>query len=290
MYEGRIFRPPSEAKSLILQITVGCRHNACTFCSMYKEKQFRIKSQTELVAIIKAAKQEFPLTEKIFLADGDALTVETPLLCAIVQELYQKFPQLKRVSAYASPKDVLAKSSDELSKLKDCGLDMLYLGVESGSARVLHAIRKGVTPLELIEAGQRVVHSGLKLSTTVIIGLGGKEHWEEHARETAKVVSEVQPNYLGALTLMLERDAPLYQAVQNGAFQMLTPLECLVELRLMLSSIEVSDCVFRSNHASNYLALKGNLPRDKASLLRAIDQILVDNHWEQLAPEWRRGL
>ncbi|AET70933.1 Fe-S oxidoreductase [Desulfosporosinus orientis DSM 765] len=289
-YEGTIYRPPSEAKSLILQISVGCKHNACTFCTMYKDKKFRIKSRAEITEIINAARDQDSGTERIFLADGDAIAVDTPLLIEILDRLYNTFPQLKRVGIYGGPKDILAKSPKELADLKEHGLHIVYLGVESGNEEILQAVCKGVTADQMIAAGQKVKASGLTLSCTIIIGLGGKTLSQAHAMDTARVVSEIDPEYLGALTLMLEPDAPLAQAIREGSFQLLNPFESLIELRTLLAALNVSHCVFRSNHASNYLPLRATLPEDRRELLETMDHIINNRSTERLRPEYWRGL
>ena len=289
-YEGIIYRPPSEGSSLILQVTVGCRHNQCTFCSMYKGKSFRIKGREEIMGVIEAGARQYPFAERIFLADGDALTLDTELLLDILKELYRQFPHLKRVGIYGGPKDILDKSLEELKLLYQKGLGIVYLGVESGSSILLDQIRKGVTPEEMITAGQRIVTSGLKLSCTVILGLGGMEHSQEHALDTAKVISAINPHYLGALTLMLEPEAPLSRHIKTGNFRLLSPWEVLQELQLMIQHLDVQNCVFRSNHASNYLSLKANLPSEKESLLATLARVIEENREEHLRPETWRGL
>lgn len=289
-YEGVIYRPPSEGSSLILQMTVGCRHNQCTFCSMYKGKSFRIKGREEIMGVIEDGAHQHPFAERIFLADGDALTLDTELLLDILKELYQLFPRLRRVGIYGGPKDILDKSLEELKLLYQQGLGIVYLGVESGSPTVLDQIRKGVTPTEMIRAGQRIVTSGLKLSCTVVLGLGGQELSEEHALGTAKVLSAINPHYLGALTLMLEREAPLSRHVQTGDFRLLNPWEVLQELQLMIQDLDVQDCVFRSNHASNYLSLKANLPSEKEVLLTTLARVIGESREDHLRPETWRGL
>jgi radical SAM superfamily enzyme YgiQ (UPF0313 family) len=257
---------------------------------MYKEKRFRIKSREEIMSVIKAGVQQHPFAERIFLADGDALTLDTELLLEILKELYQRFPHLKRVGIYGGPKDILEKSLEELKLLKQLGLGMVYLGVESGSSVVLDQIRKGVTPEEMITAGQRIVASGLKLSATVILGLGGKEHSKEHALDTAKVISAIHPHYLGALTLMLEHEAPLSRLVEMGNFKLLNPWEVLQELQLIIQNLDVQNCIFRSNHASNYLPLKANLPSEKETLLATLAHVIGQNRADHLRHESWRGL
>jgi len=289
-YEGNIYRPPSEAKSFILQITVGCRHNACTFCSMYKDKSFRIKTRAEINEIINIAQAQDSDAERIFLADGDAIAVDTSLLIEILDQLYEKFPRLKRVGIYGGPKDILAKSPQELAELKAHGLHIVYLGVESGNEDILRSVCKGVTTQQMVEAGQKAKASGLILSCTVIIGLGGKARSHEHAIDTAKVISRIDPQYLGALTLMIEPKAPLAKAIERGTFQLLTPFESLTELRTLLGALNVSHCVFRSNHASNYLPLRATLPQDRDNLLQTLDSVINNQATERLRPDYWRGL
>lgn len=289
-YEGMIYRPPSEAKSLILQITVGCKHNACTFCTMYKEKSFRIRSRTEIQDILMTAQTNERDAERIFLADGDAISIDSELLIEILDQLYKRFPRLKRVGIYGGPKDILAKSPQELADLKTHGLTMVYLGVESGNDEILASVCKGVTSDQMIAAGQRLKASGLLLSCTIIIGLGGKALSQEHALDTARVISAIDPQYLGALTLMLEPDAPLTKSIERGTFQILTPLESLTEIHTLLKHLNVTQCIFRSNHASNYLALRATLPNDRDQVLKTLANIIETNAFERLRPEGWRGL
>lgn len=289
-YEGTIYRPPSEASSIILQVTVGCKHNACTFCSMYKDKSFRIRARAEINEIITTAHQQDPNAERIFLADGDALAVDSVLLMEILDQLYEKFPRLKRVGIYGGPKDILAKSPQELADLKTHGLSIVYLGVESGHDGILKSVGKGVTAEQMIAAGQKLKASGLTLSCTVIIGLGGKALSHEHAVETARVISLINPQFLGALTLMLEPRAPLAKEIQHGTFQLLSPFESLFELRTLLDLLEVTHCVFRSNHASNYLPLRATLPDERTNLLKTLDSVLDSQSTDRLRPDYWRGL
>ncbi len=289
-YEGAIYRPPSEAGSLILQITVGCRHNACTFCGVFKDKRFRIKSEQEIEEIILTALAHYPDAERIFLADGDALTVETSVLVKILDQLYRDFSRLERVGIYGGPKDIQLKSIEELKELKEHGLNIVYLGVESGSARILKTVHKGVTPEEMIAAGQKVIASGLLLSCTVIIGLGGKAYSQEHAIETAKVASAINPHYLAGLTLMVKPEAPIMRSVQKGELELLSPLEALSEIKTLVEHLQVTDCIFRCNHASNYLPLKATLPQERAMLISIIDKVIKSNQTGQLRSESSRAL
>jgi len=289
-YEGNIYRPPSEANSLILQITVGCRHNACTFCTMFKDKTFRIKSRAEIFEIITIAQAHEPDAEQIFLADGDALVVDSLLLIEILDHLYEKFSRLQRVGIYGGPKDILAKSPEELAALKAHGLTLVYLGVESGNPGILRSVGKGVTPEQMITAGQKIRESGLALSCTVIIGLGGKARTHEHALDTARVISAIDPPYLGALTLMVEPTAPINKAIKRGIFQLITPLESLTEIRTLIEHLNVTHCVFRCNHASNYLPLRATLPADRDEILETLDNVIENQSLERLRPESWRGL
>ncbi|MFZ3132110.1 MAG: radical SAM protein [Desulfosporosinus sp.] len=289
-YEGAIYRPPSEAGSLILQLTVGCRHNACTFCSVYKDKRFRIKSEQEIEEIILTALAYYPDAERIFLADGDALTIETSILVKILDQLYRGFSRLERVGIYGGPKDIQRKSIEELKELKEHGLNIVYLGVESGSARILKAVHKGVTPEEMIAAGQKVMASGLLLSCTVIIGLGGKAYSQEHAIETAKVANAINPHYLAGLTLIVMPEAPIIRSVQKGELELLSPFESLSEIKTLVEHLQVTDCIFRCNHPSNYLPLKATLPQEGAMLISIIDKVIKSNQTGQLRSEGSRAL
>lgn len=257
---------------------------------MYKGKPYRQKKREEIEEIIKEGVSLYPLAERIFLADGDALALDTELLLDILEKLYTHFPRLKRVGIYGGPKDILAKSPEELSLLKQHGLNIVYLGIESGSAEVLKQIKKGATPQEMILAGKRIVASGILLSCTVISGIGGKEYSTVHAIETAKVVSAIDPHYLGTLTLMLEPEAPLLRQVKAGYFQLLNPWEILQELELIIKNLDVTNCIYRSNHASNYLMLKAHLPEDKEKLLATLANVIEQNRAELLRPETWRGL
>ncbi|MBE6067669.1 MAG: B12-binding domain-containing radical SAM protein [Clostridium lundense] len=276
-YEGVVYRPPSEAYSLIVQATVGCAHNKCTFCSMYKDKQFKIRSLEDIFIDLEMGRSYYKRVDKIFLADGDALVLKTENLKSILRKIRELFPECTRVGIYGTPGDILRKSIDELKELKSEGLGIVYLGVESGSNLILQNIKKGVTAEEMIQAGKKIKESGLTLSVTLISGLGGKENLEEHAKESAKVISEINPDYLGLLTLMFESETPLYKEVQEGNFKLLQPSEIMMETKLLIENSKVTNCVFRSNHASNYVSLKGTLPEDKENLLNKINSVLQGN-------------
>lgn len=289
-YDYPLYRPPSEAYSLILQVTIGCLHNACTFCSMYRTKSYQEKSWSEIQTLINDTASAYPRTRRIFLADGDALALPTNILADTLEMLYAKFPSLERVSIYGGPLDVLRKSPEELRLLRKKGLQLVYLGIESGSAQILKLVNKGVSPAEMIEAGKKVRQSGMLLSATVISGLGGKGLWQEHALETAKVVSAINPDYLGFLTLSIQREAPLSRQVAGGEFILLTPWEILQEMELFLQNVQVEDCIFRSNHASNYFGLGGVLNRDRDELLRRVAVYLADPRIKALPADNNRIL
>ena len=286
-YEGTVYRPPSEAYSLIVQVTIGCSHNGCTFCGMYKDKKFRIRELKDIIFDLEQAKLDYGVVNRIFLADGDALVLETSKLKMILLKIKELFPGCQRVGIYGTPNDVLAKSLDDLRMLKALGIGILYLGVESGSNEILKSINKGVTAEKLIMAGRKVKESGIKLSTTLISGIGGREKIRENAIESAKLISAINPDYVGFLTLMLETGTPIYKDIQNNIFHVLTPEEVMQELREFLENVEVTNCIFRSNHASNYMSLSGTLPVDKNRMLAEIDFALKSKH-EYKQEEYRR--
>jgi len=270
-YEGNVFRPPSEAYSLIVQATIGSAHNDCTFCSMYKDKKFRVRNIEEVLEDFDLARNRYRRIEKVFLADGDALVLPNKDLMRILDKIRITLPECERVGIYAAPHDILRKSLSELEELRDNGLGIAYMGVESGSADILKAIKKGVTPDEMVAACQKLNAAGIQSSVTFISGIGGKDHWKEHAVESGKIISAMEPDYVGLLTLMVEPMAPLYKDIRQGKFELLSPEEVLVETAELIKNINLNKkCVFRSNHASNYLSLRGDLPKDKERLLKTI--------------------
>lgn len=271
-YEGSLYRPPSEAYSLIVQATLGCTHNKCTFCSMYKDKSFRVRSTEDIIEDFRIGREKYKLVNRIFIADGDALVIKTEELVKILKYIKANFPECERIGIYGSPKAILTKTKEELEILKDLGLGIVYLGVESGSDKILKAINKGVTREEMVKAGRRVVESGINLSTTLISGLGGRADSLEHAKESASIINEIKPQYVGLLTLIVEEGVPLYDDVKSGKFSLLTPKEVLLETKEMVKNINVDNCVFRSNHASNYVPLRGTLAKDKDLILAQIDE------------------
>ncbi len=272
-YEGMVYRPPSEARSLIVQVTIGCAHNACTFCTMYKDKQFRIRDKEEVLADFQEAYDRYGEgIDRIFLADGDALRVETQDLLEILTFVRRHFPYA-RITSYGAPKDVLDKSLEELKALHEAGLSMIYMGAESGDDVVLREICKGVNAKEMTSAARRLKEAGFLLSLTLISGLGGKERLTEHATESAKLISQIQPDYLGFLTLMLEESAPIMKPIKEGSFQLLEPEDVVEEMLLFLSKVDSPGTVFRSNHASNYISLRGTLNQDKERMIEQLKQV-----------------
>lgn len=286
-YEGTIYRPPGEWKSYLLQVTVGCSHNACTFCGMYKDKRYRVRPLEEIYEDIALARAAYGDVNRVFLCDGDAAAMDTGELLAVLERLYETFPTLERVNAYAGPVSALAKSHEELRALREAGLVRLYLGVESGSDGVLRAVHKGVDAAGMLEAGRRLVSAGFDLWTMVLIGLAGPgEASRAHALDTAAMVNAMGPRHLSALTYIPERGTVLGRAVERGEFQLLTAREALEETRLLLERLEVDPLHFTSDHASNYLPLKGGLPGDRARLLSLLDQALAGARGVR-AEQWR---
>lgn len=268
--EGNVFRPPSEAYSFILRVTIGCSHNACTYCNMYRSVKFRTRPMDEITAQINAAKPYAQHIRRIFLADGNALVLATDKLLAILIALKQAFPRLQRVSCYAGPRDMLNKTPAELIALREAGLKLVYYGLESGDEAVLREVNKGVSAAEAIEAGQRIVAAGIKLSVMVIAGLGGKENSSRHAANTARAINAIRPHMLSALTLMLYRGSELLEQFERGEFTPLPPAGIMGELYELVNGIELppdSHCLFRSNHSSNHIALSATLPKGKERLL-----------------------
>jgi len=265
-YEGRVFRPPSEAYSLIVQATIGCSHNQCTFCDMYKEKRFRIRRLEEVKSDFDLARAQYRRVERIFLADGDALMCRADHLAELLQYIRTLFPECERVTSYGSPKSILVKTPEELRMLHELGLEMVYLGLESGSDEVLRRVNKGETAAEIIRAGQMVRTAGMKLSVTAIAGLGSTELSEEHAVQTARALSEMRPEYIGLLTLLFELPTPLMQDWQEGRFYLMNPVEIAEETLILLENIDSEGSVFRANHASNYVNLAGTLNRDREAM------------------------
>lgn len=280
-YEGAVYRPPSEASSLIIQLTIGCARNTCTFCNMYKNEQFRIRPLEEVAEDLAMAKNYYSKVNvrRIFLADGNALIVKTKDLLDILEKCHEYFPDVERISAYGAPKDALDKTPEELLQLKAAGLDMVYMGLESGDDGVLTDIKKGVTSAEMIAAGQKIRAAGIKLSMTLISGLGGKKRWRDHALNSARVVSAIKPEYIGFLTLLIEPDTEMYRQCLCGELELLTPQEILDETELFIRNVDAEGTMFRANHASNYIPLGGILNKDRDTILAQIAESRKKNRF-----------
>jgi radical SAM superfamily enzyme YgiQ (UPF0313 family) len=303
-----IFRPPSERESYFLPLTSGCSNNTCTFCGLYGCK-LRLRDVREVKREIDALSMYvrhgvrlpdidnivYSLAQRwdgrrVFLQDGDAAVYPFPKLLEALQYLNEKFPDLERVGSYATPQDILRRSVDELKKLKELKLSIFYTGIESGDDEVLLKIGKGVNSSQMIEAGRKAKAAGITLSLTVILGLGGVEGSRKHVLETARVLSAIDPEYAGALTLTLVPGTPLWQECQQGSFHPITPFESLEELKGLIENSSFTDCFFSSMHASNYLSVRGKLPRDKERMLKELNRVLSKKDPALLRPEFLRGL
>lgn len=274
-YDYPLYRPPSEANSLIFQITLGCSFNQCSYCEMYRTKKYSERPWEEIKMEIDMTSTAYPATKRIFLADGDAINLPTERLVQILEYIYKKFPTLERVSSYAMPKNLLQKTDRELMTLRAAGLQMLYVGIESGSDTVLKKITKGATYKTIVQSCKKAKENNYVLSCMIILGLGGKKHTFEHVEETAKIISEVSPDYVGALNLHL--DDTLYNEFMTKfkePFEFLDDIQILNELELLISKINPSSpIIFRANHASNVYSIKGTLPNDKVKILELINQL-----------------
>ena len=289
-YLGTVIRPPSEAESYILQVTYGCSHNKCTFCPTYLDKSFRVRPVNEVMGDIEIAQNLMPQTRRVFLADGNALVLSNQKLMPILDTLNSSFPGLQRVGIYANAGDILRKTDQELKELSAKKLLIIYIGLESGSNRVLKKVNKGATAEEMIEAVNKAQNAGFKVSVIGLLGLGGTDLWKEHAVATGKAVSAMNPLYFSLLTLMIVPGTELYRQWEEKEFILSEPLDMLREMRVVIENINVSSgCIFRTNHASNYLPLAGRLPNDKERLLKVIDQALAEGE-SRLRPEFLRGL
>jgi len=286
-----IIRPPSEAGSFLLPVTIGCSNNKCTFCDSYSEIPFRLRDMEDIKEHIDiAAQYNAPDIRRVFLENGDALIAPQAMLVEVLSYLKKKLPELERVGTYASPKSALLKSPDELRELREMGLSIAYLGAESGDDEVLKKVKKGATRDQIIEAGRKLKQAGITTSITVILGLAGVEGSERHAIETGKLLSEIDPDFAGALTLMLVPGTPIYNDWKEGRFSPVSPFESLVELKLIVENADFTRCFFTSNHASNYLPIRARLPEQKIELIRFIDDVLRNRDVSRLRPESIRAL
>ena len=287
-YEGDIYRPPGEWKSYLLQTTIGCSNNTCTFCGMYLDKKFHIRPMADILEDIRMAKAYYGDVERVFLCDGDAIIMRTQELLTILEALHRAFPSLQRVTTYAGPRSTLAKTPEELRTLREAGLTRAYLGVETGCDALLKQVKKGVDAAQMLEAGVRLREAGMDLWVMVILGLAGTgEPSRRHMLDTAAMMNEMKPRHLSALTLTLDPGTELYQDYRAGRFHPITPRESLLEAKLLLENLTVDPLHFTCNHASNYLPLKGGLPEDRDRFLAMLDRALAGE--QELQPEWSRG-
>jgi radical SAM superfamily enzyme YgiQ (UPF0313 family) len=288
-YHGAVIRPPSEADSLIVQVTYGCSNNTCDFCGTYLDKPFAVRPFDEVVEDITS----LPVTvrqrvRRVFLADGDAMALSSRKLDQILDLLHRALPNLERVSSYANARNLLGKSVEELAALREHGIELLYLGLESGDEKTLADIHKGMTVGEQIEGCRRASDAGMQLSVTAILGLAGRERSLVHAEATGKALSAIDPEYIGVLTLMLPPGTAMERKVATGQIVLPDSLGILRELREIVAHIDVTDALFRCNHASNYLPIGGRLPKDKEAILATLDKVLTAPESTQLRPEsWR---
>lgn len=287
-YHGTVIRPPSEADSYILQVTYGCSHNHCAFCGTYLDKPFRLRPMEEVLEDIAVAGRVLPETRRVFLADGNALVLPTPRLAQVLDALAGAFPLLRRVGTYANAQDMLRKSDSDLAVLREKGLEIIYLGLESGSEAVLRQIDKGADPAQMLEAVRKTRRAGIRTSVIALLGIAGPELSAEHAEATGKLVSAMDPEYLSLLTLMLVPGTELHRRHQRGEFPIMTPVALLEEMRGILNHTDgLTRCVFRTNHASNYVPLSGILSRDKARLLETLNRALATGPAAFRPEEWR---
>ena len=288
-YEGKIYRPPSEADAYILQATIGCSWNHCTYCDMYRDKEYRVRDLEATLEDLRAAASEYRgRIGKLFVADGDALGMPLEHWRPILSEAAARIPGLRRVSCYATAKNILERSDEELQELRAAGLSQLYIGPESGDDVTLKRIAKGSTHAEHVLAAQRVHAAGMKISVIVLLGVGGTERSKEHAEATGDLITAMDPEFLGALTTTVVPTTPLATLSSRGRFQLPTVPEMLGELRTIVDRARPRDALFRTNHASNYLPLGGRLPVDRERIVTTIDAALSGDI--RLRPEWSRGL
>lgn len=287
-YEGKLYRPPSEARSYIVQATIGCSHNLCTYCDMYRDKQFRVRDLDEVLEDIEMAARAYPGMDKVFVADGDALIMDVDHWLNILSACRGSFPRFRRASCYATAENVLEKTQEELRALREAGLEMLYIGPESGDDVTLKRIVKGGTFADHADAARKAREAGMRLSVIVLLGAGGVARSAEHARETARLISEMDPEYVGALTLTVIPGTPQARMVEKGHFELPPIPRLLREMRTIVEQANPTRTVFRTNHASSYLPIAGELPRDRDQILHAIDLALEGEI--PLKPEFMRGL
>jgi radical SAM superfamily enzyme YgiQ (UPF0313 family) len=288
-YDMPLYRPPSESRSLIFQVTLGCSWNKCLFCGMYKTKRYQVRPWEDLEKDIIEMSGTYPNTKRIFLADGDVIGVDTGYLIKVLKLLNDRFPRLEKVNVYAGPTNLLLKTEDELRAFKELKLSTLYLGIETGNDELLKRIKKGATASQIIDGCTKALRAGLRMSTIILLGLGGVEGSLVHAKDSAKVVSAIDPQFVACLTLMLGPYKELYeQKLMGGGFTLPDKRGTLQELRWFVEDLDLTNCRFGTEHASNYLPISGDIPADKEKILALIDRALSDE--KMLRPEWARGL
>lgn len=287
-YEGTVIRPPSEANSILLQVTLGCSHNKCTFCGTYRGKRFDIKKDDVIFEDIEFARKHCRRQNRLFLCDGDALVIPMRRLVPILERIRDRLPWVDRVGVYANTKSIKMKTDEELLRLHKLGLKIAYMGLESGDDKVLEAICKGADADKMITMGKKLKKAGIKVSVTVLLGLGGRKGSLDHARETGRVLTAMDPDFVGALSLMLIPGTELHDQYVKGDFQLLGPNEMLTELGAMIAATNLTDGLFHANHASNYLPIRAHLPQDKEKTLELISQALDGK--VPLKPEYMRAL
>ena len=289
-YDEPLFRPPSEAYSLILQVTLGCSWNRCAFCEMYTTKSFRVRSSEEVLQEIEKAASFNPNVRKVFLADGNAMVLSTHRLMEILQKLKTVFPQLNRISAYAMPRDLEHKSEEELKSLREAGLKLIYVGIESGDPELLKLVNKGEIPDMMPHHLNKAKRAGIQSSVMIIIGLGGKKYSRQHAINSARVVNEINPDFLSTLVLSFPFGQEHYEKRFKGFYEPMSPQDLLEEQHLFIQNTDLQNSIYRSDHASNYKPLKGILNRDKSRLLKELETAIQKPSEAGLRKEWQRGL
>lgn len=288
-YEGQIYRPPSEAESYILQATIGCSWNKCVYCDMYRDKQFRVRELAETLTDLRtAARVTERRIDKVFVADGDALVLDMDHWRSILDCARSELPRLSRVSCYATADNILQKSPDQLRELRERGLSLLYIGPESGDDKTLKRIAKGSTFAEHVEAAHKAHAAGMRISVIALLGIGGTERTQEHAEQTAQLVTEMNPEYFSALTTSVVPNTPLVKLRDKGFWKLPSVTRMLEELRTIVDLARPDNALFRTNHASNYLPIGGQLPRDRQRIVATIDAALAGKI--PLRPDWARGL
>jgi radical SAM superfamily enzyme YgiQ (UPF0313 family) len=289
-YNEPLFRPPSEAESLILQITFGCTWNKCVFCEMYTSKKFSIKKEEDILSEIKAMAHIQPEIRKIFLADGNPMSLPSDRIITVLNTINKEFPKIRRVSTYANPRDILSKTSEELSELQNAGLKLIYVGIETGDDELLKMVNKGETSSSITEGLLKAKEAGIKLSVMILNGLGGLKYSEQHAIDSAKILNQIQPEYASVLVLSFPFGLDHYTKRFKGVYQAMNITELLREMEVFIANTDLQSTIFRSNHASNYLVLSGVLPKSKNQFLEQIRDAIRNPDTANLREEWQRGL